>query len=127
MSDDSFYTNTSISEKNKSKPTSILLNKAVLLILSSNFFGKSYVIDKSEIIIGRQEDCDFFINDPMISKQHCRISIDKENKFFIEDMGSKNSTFLNDKILTKKKHLIYADRIIIGNTIIRFYHEEKIN
>jgi len=115
------------SEKNKVKPTSLLSNKAVLLILSSNFLGKTFIIHKQETIIGRQEDCDIVINDPLISKVHCRIITDDDGKFYLEDMGSKNSTFLNDKAIKKSMHIIYGDRIIIGSTIIRFYMEESID
>jgi pSer/pThr/pTyr-binding forkhead associated (FHA) protein len=118
--------NTLTSEKPNNKPNSFLLKRGVLIILSSNFIGKSFIIDKPKIVIGRLENCDFIINDPLVSKEHCEITTDDEGKFFINDLGSKNSTFLNDKRLKKAAHLIYGDRIIIGNTIIRFYLEEKL-
>ncbi|MBN2545238.1 MAG: FHA domain-containing protein, partial [Spirochaetes bacterium] len=76
------------SEKNRVKPTSLLLNKAVLLILSSNFLGKTFVVNKQETVIGRQDTCDIVINDPLISKVHCRIIRDDDGKFYLEDMGS---------------------------------------
>lgn len=118
--------NTLTSEKSNIKPTSILQKRGVLLVLSSNFIGRSFIIDKSNVIIGRLERCDFIINDPLVSKEHCEITTDDEGKFYINDLGSKNSTFLNGKRLKKSTHLIYGDRIIIGNTIIRFYLEEKL-
>lgn len=109
--------------KFKMKSTSFLANRAVLLVLSSNFLGRSFVLEKKEILIGRGEGSDMLIDDPLVSKIHCKILFD-DNKFYIEDLGSKNSTFLNGKVLKKRTQLIYGDRIIIGNTILRFYIEE---
>ena len=117
---------TESAEKHKLKPTSLLTNRGVLVILSSNYFGKSFIIDKINSTIGRHSNCDVIIKDPLVSKNHCQITFEEDNKFYIEDLGSKNSTFLNEKELKKKEHIIYGDRIIIGNTIMRFYLEEKI-
>jgi len=117
--------NNTITEKIKAKPPSILSNRGILVILSSNFLGKSFIIDKEKLIIGRLENCDIVITDQMISKKHCEITTD-ESKFYIEDLASKNATYVNGKIIKKKTHLIYGDRIILGNTILRFYLEEKL-
>ncbi len=114
-------------EKHKLKSTSLLTDRGVLVILSSNYFGKSFIIDKINNIIGRHSSCDIIIKDPLVSKNHCRIIFEEDEKFYIEDLGSKNSTFLNEKELKKKEHIIYGDRIVIGNTIMRFYLEEKID
>lgn len=110
---------------NNKKIQTKLLNRGLLVILSPNYFGKTYVIDKNNNIIGRNSICDFEINDPKVSKEHCKIEIDQDNKFYIEDLKSMNDTFVNDKIIKKKKHLYYGDKITIGDTIIRFYFEEK--
>ena len=118
--------NNTMNAKFKIKPPSMLSNRGVLVVLSSNFLGASYIIDKKNVLIGRNDNCDIIINDPMISKKHCEISHDDEGKFYIEDMESKNSTFINGKTIKKKTHLIYGDRIILGNTILRFYLEEKL-
>ena len=112
--------------KHKVPPTSLLSNRGILVILSSNSFGKTFIINRMSTIIGRSYDCEFIINDPMVSKKHCQILFEDDNKFYIEDIGSKNSTYLNEKEVKKKEHIIYGDRIVIGNTIMRFYLEEKL-
>ena len=100
--------------------------KALLLVVSDNFFGGTVVLDKPEILIGRNETCDFYINDNHISGKHCRILIGEENKHYLEDLGSSNGTFLNQKKIKKETQLYYGDRIVIGSTIIRYYLEEKL-
>ena len=114
------------SDRSKLMSMSLLTNRGILVAVSSNFLGKSFIINKNITSIGRLNECDISIPDPAISKNHCKIIFDKDNKFYIEDSGSKNSTFLNGKELKKKAHIIYGDRIIIGTTILRFFLEEKI-
>ncbi len=115
-----------LNDSSTNKPPSKLLNRGILLVLSSNFLGKTFIIDKPQTTIGRLEECDIHIQDPLISKKHCIINIDEEGKFSIEDLDSTNSTYINEKKIKKDVKLIYGDRIIIGNTIMRFYLEEKI-
>jgi pSer/pThr/pTyr-binding forkhead associated (FHA) protein len=116
---------TQLSEKQKNISSSFLSSRGVLLVLSSNFLGKTFIIDKPKNIIGRQDTCDFLINDPLISKEHCVIILDEEGKFFIEDLHSKNATYVNGKAIKKRTQIFYSDKIVTGSTIIRFYHEEK--
>ena len=115
------------SKKRKVKSSGLLRNKGILLVLSENFFGNSYLLNKSENTIGRDENCDISVNDPLISKQHCVLESEDDSNFYIEDLGSTNSTFLNNKKLKKKTLVYYGDRILIGNTIFRFFLEEKVN
>ncbi len=119
--------NTVISEdKRKLKLIGKIGHKAVLLVLSNNFFGKAFVLKHTMTTIGRDKESDFVIKDDLISRVHCQISIDEDNHFFLEDMDSTNSLFLNSKKLKKRKPLHYGDRINIGDTIIRFFREEEV-
>ncbi|MBN2442224.1 MAG: FHA domain-containing protein [Spirochaetales bacterium] len=112
--------------RQKLKSSELCSHKAVLLILSENLFGKAFIINKPLITIGRSKECDISLNDPLISSEHCRIENGQDGKYYLEDIGSTNATFLNRKKLKKKMHLLYGDRIVIGNTILRFYLEEEV-
>ena len=114
-----------INHKRKIQSAGILKKRAILVIMSENFLGKSYILNKPEVLIGRESTADISINDPLISKSHCKVVINEDGHFQLEDLGSTNSTYLNGKLLKKPVVLNYGDRIIIGNTIIRFFHEEK--
>ncbi|MFH0975626.1 MAG: FHA domain-containing protein [Spirochaetota bacterium] len=116
-----------LDEKRKIPSVGFLSKKGVLLILSENFLGKAFILDKNAVTIGRDESCDIVIADNLISKKHCRINISNEGHYIIEDLDSTNSTYLNGKRLKKPFQLTYGDRIIIGDTILRFFHEEKFD
>ena len=126
QNNDNLSNHTQSAEKHKVAPISLLTNRGVLVILSSNSFGKSFIINRMCTVIGRSYDCEIVIDDPLVSKRHCQVLLEEDNKFYIEDIGSKNSTYLNEKKVKKKEHVIYGDRIVIGNTIMRFYLEEKL-
>jgi pSer/pThr/pTyr-binding forkhead associated (FHA) protein len=114
-----------LDEDRKINSAGILSKRGVLLILSENFLGKSFILAKIVSIVGREKTSDIIINDPLISKEHCKITLTDEGHYHIEDMDSTNSTYLNSKLLKKPAHISYGDRIIIGDTIMRFFHEEK--
>ena len=114
-----------LNQKRKIVSAGILDRRAVLLVLSDNFLGQTFVLDKPSVFIGRDSSCDFHIDDPLISKKHCSVTSEKDGHFVLQDLESTNSTYLNGKILKKAHTLTYGDRIIIGDTILRFFHEEN--
>ncbi len=109
----------------KFKYSAALGKRALLVILSRMGFGTTFVIDQPHSVLGRQGDCEFVIDDPLLSRRHCAVSVDGAGDYFIEDLNSTNSTFLNSRKLSEKSRLQYGDRIVIGSTIMRFYLQEE--
>lgn len=99
--------------------------KGLLVIVSREGFGKTFVVDRPRIVIGRQKECEFVIDDPLLSRRHCLVTVDARGDFSIEDLNSTNETVLNSRTLRRKSRLQYGDRIVAGNTILRFYLEEE--
>jgi len=118
---------TVFSETGKMKAAGMLTDKGLLVVLSENFFGKTYIIEKPEVIAGRHSSCDLIVEDPLVSKEHFLICADADGRFSVEDLGSKNGTYLNKKKVKKKTRILYGDRLVAGNTIFRFFLEEKVS
>ncbi len=114
-------------EKGKFKYSAPLGRKALLIIVSRQDFGRTHVIDEPGVVLGRQSDCEFVIADPLLSRRHCMITADEAGEYFIEDLNSTNATTLNSRKLKAKTRLQFGDRIVIGNTILRFYIEEELD
>lgn len=53
-------------------------------------------IDRDEMTLGRGEECDIVIADRQISRVHLRVRRDSLG-YVLEDLGSKNGTFVNGK------------------------------
>jgi pSer/pThr/pTyr-binding forkhead associated (FHA) protein len=49
------------------------------------------------VVVGRHPHCDLWVDNPGVSRQQLRISRLPGGEFQVEDLGSANGTFLNDK------------------------------
>lgn len=65
---------------------------------------------KSELILGRDADCDIVIPIRQISRHHTRI-YPADNGIMIEDLDSKNGTFVNGAPLQKAETLEDGDEV----------------
>jgi len=74
--------------------------------------------DSKPVIIGRGETADFIIPNPLISKEHCKIFVDAENRIvWLKDLNSTNGTFLNgEKIEEVGIHT--GDKIQMGEVLL---------
>jgi pSer/pThr/pTyr-binding forkhead associated (FHA) protein len=61
---------------------------------------KSFVLEGDQWLGGREITCQFFIDHEQISRQHFHIKKVKE-KYWIQDLGSSNGTFVNGKKIDK--------------------------
>ncbi|MBC8531378.1 FHA domain-containing protein [Gehongia tenuis] len=75
--------------------------------------GRRYGL-KLESIIGRGRSCDVNVEDASISRSHCRIYF-KQGKWYVEDAGSRNGTFLNGKKVSRPKRIYHRDILKLGD------------
>ena len=73
-----------------------------LEVLSGPMDGLIFTIQEDSIIIGREKDQDISLPlDILISRSHARITYEEE-RYWLEDLGSKNGTLLNKKLVNDK-------------------------
>lgn len=102
--------------------TPVQLPAAKLVGVDGVVAGLEFLIASSKIIIGRPVpgiEPDIKINDPYVSRKHAQILFEN-GKFYIEDLGSTNGTFLNDKLITEKMELKDGDIIKLGLAMLKF-------
>jgi pSer/pThr/pTyr-binding forkhead associated (FHA) protein len=80
--------------------------------------GKESVrhFSQSEIMIGRDSNCDVSIIDEAISAHHARLA-HHHGQWWLEDLNSTNGTFLNRERLTTSAVVITGDEFKCGNTL----------
>ncbi|MFN8609760.1 MAG: FHA domain-containing protein [Vulcanimicrobiota bacterium] len=55
-----------------------------------------------QMVLGRDSKCDKVISDGEVSRNHARVA-EKDGKYYLQDMGSTNGTYLNGKRLEPSK------------------------
>ena len=68
---------------------------AILTIADDSAAKKKFPLSDTPIVIGRHPDCEIQIEGDSISRQHARITFE-QGHYYIQDMNSRNGTFLND-------------------------------
>jgi hypothetical protein len=69
------------------------------------------------IQIGRATQCDIRPNDTYVSQLHAKIS-DRNGSWVVEDMGSTNGTYLNQRKVSVPTEISPGDRIRVGKTVL---------
>ncbi len=89
-----------------------------LVFLAGPIAGRRYKLDDGEYVIGRRSDCQIFVPDMRVSRQHARIWLDGD-AWTLEDLGSNNGTFINGVRLQQATAIRHEDEILIANNRIR--------
>ncbi len=89
-----------------------------LVFLAGPIAGRRYKLSDGEYVIGRRSDCQIFVPDMRVSRQHARLWKDGEG-WTLEDLGSNNGTFINGVKLAQATSLKHEDEIVIANNRIR--------
>jgi hypothetical protein len=69
--------------------------------------------------LGRSGESEIIIPDDFVSKHHARI-IRNKDRYWLEDLGSANGTYINDTLVKQPVALSEGDRIRIGKVIFQF-------
>ena len=75
------------------------------------------------VTLGRSLDCDVWLDDPRLSRTHCRLepAPDEGDGWAVVDLGSRNGTFVNNKQIIERHALRHRDVITIGRAKIKFH------
>lgn len=88
-------------------------NGTALLIAQNGVLNSKQWLIEQEMIIGRDLACEVVIDDRQISRRHARIFF-MDDAFYIEDLQSKNGTYINHKRIYELTRLNEGDVIQIA-------------
>jgi two-component system cell cycle response regulator len=92
-------------------------DRATLTILSGMNAGQVFALDGTDHVIGRGTEADLWVEDGGVSRRHARISCRADGRYFVEDLGSTNGTFIaSQRVQTCE--IKSGDRVQLGPTII---------
>ena len=94
---------------------------AALQTLQGLVPGHVYSLEGNSVTLGRHPECDVVLESAPVSRQHARILL-VDGKYYVEDLNSRNGTFLNGRPLARRELLREHDQLSICDMVFIFHH-----
>ncbi len=92
---------------------------AKLVVISSNFAGQEFPLNRDEVVIGRGDDCHVIIDHRSISTKHAKVVRESNTVYKIVDLNSKNGVKVSGEEY-RATHLKRGDIVELGHVKFRF-------
>ena len=92
---------------------------AVLQVLKGMTPGQQFSLDGEKAVLGRHPDCDIVLDVGAVSRQHAQILL-IDADFYVEDLKSRNGTYVNGQLINDRHLLEDNDRIKICDLLFTF-------
>lgn len=99
---------------------------AYLVVAESDQNGEKFALDSAGVILGRHPDCNVVVDNASVSRHHAKIT-QADDGYYVEDLQSRNGTYLNGQFLTQPHLLTPGDRIRICNVEFEFRDGENLS
>lgn len=94
-----------------------------LTAISGPGLGKRSDLVRDETVLGRHPDCDVVIEVGAVSRQHAKIHR-INGEFELEDLGSRNGTYLNGRLIKQQTKLHDGDLVRICDVEFSFHGDD---
>ncbi|NIL97722.1 MAG: SpoIIE family protein phosphatase [Planctomycetales bacterium] len=81
--------------------------------------GVHYDLTRPRNVLGRHPDCEIVLDAGAVSRQHAQVLMEG-SRVFVEDLQSRNGTFVNDQAVLGRRELINGDSLRICDLVMRF-------
>ena len=93
---------------------------AVLRALHGPSAGQTYPLIGDSIVLGRHPECNIVLDAGAVSRQHARI-VKAGDDYCVEDMHSRNGTYVNDERIEGRVKLAEGDELKICDLVFTFH------
>jgi diguanylate cyclase (GGDEF)-like protein len=101
--------------------TKFIGGQSCLVVIYGPDLGHRYELADNELTIGRDISNSITIDLDNVSRRHARL-VQREDKVFLQDLGSTNGTFLNDEEVKGDVPLRSGDLVKVGGAIFKFLY-----
>jgi len=81
--------------------------------------GRTFELRPGEVLIGRSSSCHLVLDDGLVSRKHAQIVV-SDQQAIVEDFGSANGVFINNKRVNGSEPLKAGDQLQIGKQQFTF-------
>ena len=92
---------------------------AYLEVTNGSQAGDRYELTATKYVMGRHPDCDIVIDVGAVSRHHAQVLV-TDDGIFVEDLHSRNGTFINGQVIEDRKALATGDQIQICDVLLLF-------
>lgn len=97
----------------------IYRGKPTLTVAKGPLQGQVFTLDPLPVVIGRDPECDLFLNNMTVSRRHAIIEEESE-RLVLKDLSSLNGTWIDGKI-TDQAELTDGTLVQIGTFSMRYH------
>jgi pSer/pThr/pTyr-binding forkhead associated (FHA) protein len=104
----------------------LLSNQPPILVLNlaGADIGQIFRFTIPEVVIGREPTCDCHLDNPTISARHARLAY-HHRQWWVEDLDSRNGTYLNQDMVDKPLVLTSGDQLRCGQVVFQITLDES--
>lgn len=88
--------------------------------------GRRYTLDLPQYVLGRHPDCNIVLESGSVSRQHAKLVKSGPN-FLLEDLNSRNGTFINGKLIGEATKLVDGDSIRICDIELTYHDDGSLS
>ena len=92
---------------------------AILQLIRGGEVGKQYELDGDTHVLGRHPTCDIVLDSGVVSRRHAQI-LESHGTYYVEDLRSRNGTFVNEKLIDGRRELSEGDEIRLCDVVLSF-------
>jgi hypothetical protein len=81
--------------------------------------GESFAVEGERMTIGRRPDCDVFLDDVTVSRDHALL-VERGDSWYLDDCGSLNGTYVNRSRIESQR-LQEGDEVQIGKYKLTYH------
>jgi pSer/pThr/pTyr-binding forkhead associated (FHA) protein len=87
--------------------------------------GTTVRVDRA-LVIGRADDADLALADARVSRHHARVAPSPGGGVTVEDLGSSNGTFVNQRPAHAAVRIDPGDELLVGVTVLELRTEAEL-
>jgi serine phosphatase RsbU (regulator of sigma subunit) len=96
---------------------------AILQLFKGSGPSEDIPLELERAVLGRHPECDIVLDAPSVSRQHAQI-LREGTTYYIEDLHSRNGTFVNGQAIQNRQQLQDGDRLKICDLSLAFFSKE---
>jgi diguanylate cyclase (GGDEF)-like protein len=97
------------------------------MVITGGNVGSMFKLPTSDAVIGRSQHAAVRLFDDGVSRNHARIGVE-DGELWVEDLDSRNGTFVNGVRIRARSRLRDGDKIQIGRTtVLKFSYQDALD